>query len=266
MKKIFVIILAVLFLALSQSVFAQTTKPTTKPTLKPSTTPEVSKEAQEIDTIEKIKDLVASKVAELKLVDKRGIMGIVKSSSNTQITIDDNKGGQRVIDIDELTKFETDDEDESFGISDVKKGDNLSFIGLFNKDTKRLLARFISKLSSIPTNIEGVVYEKNPKEFTLTIVTADGKKKTIDVQTSTKTSIYEDGETTKSGFTKITAGERVLVVGFNSKDDENAISASRIIHFPNIALSQDLKKYKDLLKIDAPTSTGSAGSVKPITR
>jgi len=152
--------------------------------------------------IEKIKDLVASKVAELKLVDKRGMVGKVKTSSDSQITATDFSGKEIKVDVDELTKFNSSDKD-SFGISDVKNGDVLSIIGLFNKDTERLLARFISYATNIPENVEAVVTDKDAANFSLTIATTDGRKMTVDIESSTKTESYEDGDTIKSGFSKI---------------------------------------------------------------
>ena len=222
-------------LGCSNNVFAQSL--TSAPTK--STTP-TSSDSQ----IEKIKDLVASRVAELKLVDKRGIVGTVKNSSNNQITVTDSKNKEGVIDIDELTKFESQGK-ESFGISDVEKGDIVSAVGLYNKQTQRLLARFVEMAAYIPENMWGVVLDRNASEFIITIALEDGKKKVVNVDSSTKTSVFEDDETIKSGFSKIEVGERVLVVGFPDKSEADQINASRIIRLPGMALSKGLKKARD---------------------
>lgn len=213
------------------------------PTKKPTPTQSVQD-----SQIEKIKDLVASRVAELKLVDKRGIIGRVKSSTNSQITLVNTKGKQILVDIDELTKFES--AGASFGISDIKAGDSLSIVGLFNKQTERLLARFAEKATNIPENVEAVVIAKDIRAFTLNVVTTDGKRKTINVETSTKTSSYAGGETLKSGFSKIKPGERIIVVGFPDKSAEDELNASRLIHFQDIALSAQLTKAKDLIELE----------------
>lgn len=239
MKKIigiiFVILTTIIF---SRESFAQTATPKTTitTTISPTKSPtQIPGDKQ----IEKIKDLVASRVAELNLVDKRGILGYVKSTTNTQVVITDNMEEEVKADIDELTKFESADNDD-FGISDVKKGDLISFVGLFNKQTKRLLARFATVASNIPQNIEGVVLSKDTGEFTLNVATDTGVEKVINIETSTKTSIYEDGETTKSGFSKIATGERVIIVGFDDKTNKDQLNASRIIHFPGMKLSNTL--------------------------
>ena len=66
--------------------------------------------------IQRIKDIVASKVAELNLVEKRGIVGKLKENSNMHLVISDIKSNTRNIDVDELTKF---------SISGTKGKDNI---------------------------------------------------------------------------------------------------------------------------------------------
>ncbi len=262
MKKLFLFLFPIfLVIIVSKSSFALSPTPTKKLT----PTPQITEESREIDRIEKIKDLVASKVAELKLVDKRGIVGAVKSSTNTQITIEDHKEATRIVDIDELTKFEGNDK-ESFGISDIKKGDALSFIGLYNKDSKRLLARFISRAPNIPINIEGVVIKKDKEQFLLTVAVALGQKKTISVETSTKSISYDKGETKKSGFSKIEVGQRLIIVGFEDTKVKDRINASRIVNFPSLPLSSEMKKISVFTGDEVQESTGSAGKVKPIIK
>lgn len=248
----------------AQSALAITTTPAATPTdtkVSPTITPNSVEESQ----IEKIKDLVASRVAELKLVDKKGILGSVKNSSNTQIMLINHKTLEVPIDIDELTKFQTDD-DKSFGISDVKNRDQLSIIGLYNKETKRLLARFIERAASIPQNIEGIVTGKDTRNFTVDIIDASGKTRLIDVQNSTKTTSYDDGVSTKSGFSKIAVGERIIIVGFPDPKIENQINSSRIIHFPSLPPQASLLKLFNLLKEQVPVSSGSAGKIQPIIK
>ena len=82
--------------------------------------------------VNELKSKIASKVAELNLVEKKGIYGIVTDTSDTQITLKDLNGKTKFADVDELTKFSSSNND-SFGISDVKKGMTLGILGLYNK-------------------------------------------------------------------------------------------------------------------------------------
>ena len=272
MKTLYNFIIIIIFITVitiiigNPSVLAQTKTPTPTPGQSPSgtapsPTPEITSEEKEQDTIEKIKNLVASRAAELKLVDKRGILGVVKRSSSSQIVIEDHKRDQRTIDIDELTKFIS--SKDSFGISDIKEGDKISAMGFYNKDTRRLRASFISLSANIPLNIEAVVNSRNSREFTLTVVDTNGKTRTIDIGTSTKTSTWADNSLTKSGFSKILIGQRILVIGFEDLKNKDTINASRIIHFADLPLSGALKKYQNVQE-ETPTSTGSGVNVKPL--
>ena len=254
MKNIYFSIIAFMVLAV-----AITLTPGTS--LAQTSTPEPTAE-KDIETIEKIKDLVASKVAELKLVDKRGLVGKVKKTGNTQITLLDHKNKQRTVDIDELTKFESSAK-VSFGISDIKEGDVISTIGLYNKDSERLLARFISRAANIPVNIDGVITEKVAKDFNIAFITSGGNKFAVDIETSTRTWVYNEGEIEKSGFSKLEVGQRAIVIGFTDLKEDNLINASRIIYFPGLALSQDLEKFIDR---QGPASTDSGRNISPTPR
>ncbi|HRN96316.1 MAG TPA: hypothetical protein PLD54_02625 [Candidatus Levybacteria bacterium] len=198
----------------------------------PSATPEASAEA-ELKTIEKIKEMVADKVSKLNLVEKRGFVGVVQDTSNTQITVQDIHGKKRFVDIDELTKFQDSiGSSKTFGISDITKGNRLAFVGNYNKDTERLLARFVTKTVSIPEYVQGTVTEVDDDEFTITVTTQKNEKKMVDVERSTTTKVYDSEEgVQKSGFSQIEVGEKILVVGFPNEDDTTRLSASRILHF-----------------------------------
>jgi len=99
--------------------------------------------------INDLKDKIASRVAELKLVEKKGIIGTVTDSSDTQITLSDLSTNIRFVDVDELTKFSS-SLSKSFGISDVEKGQTLGVLGLYNKQSRRILAREVNVLSKPP--------------------------------------------------------------------------------------------------------------------
>lgn len=201
----------------------------------------------DIEKIQRIKDIVASKVAELKLVEKKGIVGKIKENSNMHLIIYDIKGNTRNIDIDELTKFSISGKkgkDNTLGVSDLNKDTLYSFVGLYNKETKRLLARAITEADTIPVYFEGAISSVNSKEYQIQVVNNKGEKKSVDIQSSTKTSLSTaNGELIKSGFSKLNINERILIIGFADIKDDNLISASRIIHFKEIPPSKEMQQY-----------------------
>ncbi|MBI2621518.1 MAG: hypothetical protein HYW63_02615 [Candidatus Levybacteria bacterium] len=224
--------------------FAQTKTPQKIPT---------SSEAQEIsDKIDELKEKVASRVAQLKLVERRGIVGTVERVSDTEITITDHNGNLRIIDVDELTKFSK-ESSKSFGISDIKKGSTLSALGLYNKDSRRLLARFVNEIE-IPTSVVGVITQKNEKDFTITLTTEEGVDYTVDVERITKTFSYDEDGLASSGFSKIEIRENATVLGFADAKEKNRISATRIITFPDIPSNPNVPIIDDDIK-STPTPT-----------
>ena len=243
----------------------------TTPTPLPSKN-EVPTDSAAIEKIQKIKDIVASKVAELNLVEKKGMLGMIKEVSNTQVTITDLNGATRIIDIDELTKFnlsggdKDSKEDESLGINDLRKDTYYSFVGLYNKDTRKLMARFVAQPKNLPVFFEGVVADLAKDDFQLTIFNEKGEKKFVDIEKSTKTSIQtENEELVKSGFSKIAKQERVLVVGFDDLKDKNKIIASRVIHFESLPPSNAMLKYISLDEEAPVVATGSGKKLQVLT-
>lgn len=230
MKKIASLLLLVsLIILASNSAFAATT-PT--PTPKAMLTSELDKQ------INDLKDRIASRVAQLNLVEKKGIIGTVTDVSETQLTLTDSDGNINFIDVDELTKFTSPSSKGSFGISDINKGVTVGVLGLYNKESRRILARFVDVMN-LPIIFSGAIADINKDDYSFTVINSDNKEYTAEVETITKTYTYsspEDG-LVKSGFSKLQIGERVYIVGFFDANDKSKIISSRIIIFPSIAVN-----------------------------
>jgi len=250
--KYFSVTILLLVLAstlLSSSAFAVTTTPspsvtvTSAPTSQPTET-EASRSGI-LNRIERIKEMVASRVAELKLVEKKGFYGKVLESTTHQITIVDKNKEEREIEIDELTKFE-DSSNKSFGISDISKGNDITAVGLYNKDTKRLLARVVTPVKNLPIQYEGIVTKVDTRSFQVSVTNEKAETKIIDIERSTTAFSYEKtAGMAKSGYSKIKIGERVLITGYASVTDKNIIAADRIIHFLDVPPSSAMKNIQD---------------------
>jgi len=251
MKKFALFLLTVLILTPNIALAAESVTPTTAPS-----TNQVPESDEEIERVQRIKDIVASKVAELNLVEKRGIIATVTEVSSTEIKADDYKNKSVTIDVDELTKF--DFKDDNFGISDLEVGEVYSFIGLYNRDSEKLLARFISQPDSIPNYVNGAISEINEDDFQISVVNADNKTFTIDIENSTDTMIIDSqGSLDKSGFSSLNVGQRVIAIGFITNDSE--MTASRIIHFELIPPSIEVLAN---LESETTTATGSSNTLE----
>jgi hypothetical protein len=172
---------------------------------------------------------IASRVAELKLVEKRGIIGVVTDVSNTQITISDVQDKTRFIDVDELTKFSSPSAKGSLGISDITKGTSIGALGLYNKESRRLLARFVNAIT-LPKFIYAKVDSIDSKNIMLNTTTEDKKSLIVDIQTSTRISLHnKSAGITRSTFSKISNADDIIAIGFSIASNENMMAASRII-------------------------------------
>jgi hypothetical protein len=240
MKKIFILFIFLLMLSTSIT-FAQNDEN------------KDSETAKKINSIDQIKDKVASRVAELKLVEKRGIVGIVESIKGNQIRITDLNNNTRTIDVDELTKFSS-SENSSFDLSDIAKGSKISAIGLYNKESERLLARFVNEIS-IPEFISGVLSNKNEDDYTINLVTEGGKKYILDIEKTTKSYFLAGEELQTAGFSKFQSSQNATIIGFIDPKDENKISVSKIIIFPDLPKNPKISiENESHSKTDTPTS------------
>jgi hypothetical protein len=183
--------------------------------------------------INELKEKIASRVSELNLVEKRGVIGTVTEVKGNQLTLSDAAGNTRFVDVDEITKFTGAGQNSTFGLSDITKGSRISALGIYNKQSKRLLARFV-KTYSEPVLHSGAITAIDPKNFQLTIMTPEQKEIKVDVEASTKLSAYtpEDG-VAKHGFSKLAVGDRIALAA-TPGSDANVLEADRLVSFIGI--------------------------------
>lgn len=252
-KKIFFIITLLLFLGVDKT-YAATATPT------PSPAPTNSQLNSQINTL---KDKIASQVSKLNLVQKRGIIGTIQNVSNNQITLTDLSGNTQYVDVDEITKFSS-QASSSFGLSDLKKGMQVSVFGIYNKESQRILARYINTIT-VPTRYAGEIVAIDGKNYILTIMTNDQKSIKVEIDTTSTVDSYTTGaELTKYGFSKLTVGERVYGDAYPDKKDATLLIADRMIVYLDAPKDQSIQIVTPTVAATiAPTSTG-AKSLKPI--
>jgi hypothetical protein len=247
-KYIFIILAAILTTTIfTKTIFADTPTPTTDSSL-----------------LQKVANEIASKTAQLNLVEKRGILGTVSDVSSTQITLSDLNGNIRFIDVDELTKFSS-SSSNSYGISDVTKGTLLGVLGLYNKQSRRILARDINVESAFPNIIYGAVADIDKVNFEITIAKENGQKVVVEIQDVPRTSSFSAGTLSKSGFSKTQTGETIVAIGFPDKQDSHKILGTRVILLPDIQTSF-LLNLEPTANPTIPPSTGSGVKLFPIKK
>lgn len=258
MKQLLTIIFTILFLGVVTVITAeaQTTPTPTGSEATPTTGPTKKMQSNSLTTqISNLKDKIASRVAELKLVEKRGIVGTVDEVKDTVISLTDQKGRTRFVDADELTKFIGSDNKSALGISDIKKGMTITVLGRYNKQTERILARFVEEVN-FPKFLTGTIKDVDATNFAFSIAQGNGKIVDIDVENVTRTQIYskEDGPV-KAGFSKLLVGDQVVITGFPDKTNPKRIVATRIL------ILMDFRKAEPTIE-----SATIYPTTKPVTR
>lgn len=187
------------------------------------------------EQINELKEKIASRVSELNLVEKRGIIGTVTEAKGNQLTITDVAGNTRYVDVDEITKFsQSGSQNATFGLSDITAGTRISALGIYNKQSKRLLARFV-KTYSEPALYSGAITAVDAKNFQITVMTPEQKEIKVDVETSTKLSSYTAADgLARYGFSRLAVGDRVALAATKSRTDSNVLVASRLVDFIGI--------------------------------
>lgn len=227
MKKIIIGLLLILMIPVTA--FAQTPTPS-------KVTPTITTDQQSeslINQINELKDKVASRVAQLKLVEKKGVIGTVQEVTDTHITLTDINGNNQIVDVDELTKFSSTGK-STFGISDLTKGSTISALGLYNKESKDILARFIDDFK-LPVFLSGTVSDVNKTDYTVTVAGEDNISTIVDIETTTKINAYSGGKIGRSGFSKVVSGDRVEIVGYPNKTEKNRITGSYILQLNDLS-------------------------------
>jgi len=257
-----------LFVYLTIGLLSRETAFATSPASSSANTPQNQTIASDLDQqLKNLKERIASKVAEMKLVEKKGIIGTVIDISETQLTLTDRNGNDRLIDIDELTHFSSSSAKPGFGISDLTRGVTVSALGIYNKDSRRILARFVDVIKPVNA-ISGVVSALDSDNYTVTVTTPEQKEILVDIENITRTYVYDRvNGLSKSGFSKIKPNERIIVIGFWDTNNPSRLIASRLLRFPTIPVNPKILLFKPgELNANITPSTGSGMKLTPLKK
>lgn len=233
MKKLICILLIAYCLSISNTyIFAQEEDIT--PTVAKKTIPVDKESPTPKSKIDEIKEKIASTVAQLNLVSKKAFIGEITKLEKNQLTIE-RRGEAKIVEVDELTAYTENAKakKQEIAFEDLDVGDTIVAIGLYNKDSRRLLARFVL-IKDIPLALSGAVREVDIKGGTIAVEDKrTGKKFIVDIETTTKTNNYTpQSGITKSGLSKIEIGQRAHVYGLPDSDEGDRMTALRVLLLP----------------------------------
>lgn len=135
-------------------------------------------------------------------------------------------------------------------------------LGLFNKESRRILAREVNDIAAPQKIAFGVISNIDKENYEVTITKANGAKYIFEIQDITKSFSFSLDTLTKSGFSKMQIGQAIIAMGFTDKKNSGKILTSRIIILPEINLSTTISVVNE----STTPSTGSGIKLYPITK
>ena len=130
------------------------------------------------------------------------------------------------------------------------------------------MARFVNLINPQKI-IYGAVESIDAQNFSIKVVTQEKEVIDADIEKITKTSSYTKASgLIKSGFSKISKEQRIIVTGISDIKNPNHFFATQIIIFPDIPKNPKiiLSEPSPTLKETITPSTGSGKKLTPITK
>jgi hypothetical protein len=196
-------------------------------TASPSSSGENDKKTRQIESL---KERLATKVAELRDTKPAAITGKITNLTLTTLSVE-TKTKEIKIELSEGIRIFSVIKGKRTAIDteDLAKGDLVSVLGQYDTTLDVLKASLIFIENEQPQVYFGTITDLDNEKFTLSFKTDTGRTYTADYEKSTKAYIYKNKEKTKSGFSKLTVGQTAVVIGFPVANEDNRISASRIL-------------------------------------
>lgn len=213
---------------------APTSTPEITPTPSANTTPNPT-ESDKTKRIDELKERLATKVAELKQSQRMAVYGTIQSVSVSTFTVETSTKNLKIELTDDIKIFQKIKGTRTeLKIENLEKNDIVTVFGEYDQTLELLKAKVVFIQSASPVRVAGTITGVSKTDYTITIQTTDGKTYIIDNETTTKTSIWNGKELEKGGFSKLTVGDTIHIIGTIVPKKENRISAIRITNIGNM--------------------------------
>ncbi len=227
MKRNILLLSASLFFA--TNVFAATATPA-KQDVTPSPTPKLNQ-------IQNLKERLATKVAELRQLQKKAIFGTVSTTSVSTVTVETKTSDVKIELTDNIRVFQMiRGKRTQLSTDDVSKGDLVVVFGQYDTGLDLLQANVIFIQSAPKQRVSGTVTELDKKQYTITLQSPEGQLYIIDVESGSESSALDaEKNIVKGGFSKIQIGDTIHVVGTPVPKKDRRMSADRILDVGNLS-------------------------------
>jgi hypothetical protein len=184
--------------------------------------------------VEILKEKIASKVAELRRQNFQAFSGKMVEIKKGEIEIKDyNDEKKKVFTDDLLTKYYLikDNQKKEINFSDLKKDDYIIVSGILTD--KGISANMIFVDEKYLVDF-GKIVEKDKNEYWLKVVTLTNETISLDIEAFTKQWLLniKSLEIERTGFSKIKEGDMIHFVAKDKKNENNRLSAQKIVIIP----------------------------------
>jgi hypothetical protein len=184
--------------------------------------------------VEILKEKIASKVAELRRQNFQAFSGKIVEIKKGEIEIKDyNEEKKKVFTDDLLTKYYLikDNQKKEINFSDLKKDDYIIVSGV--PTDKGISANMIFVDEKYLVDF-GKIVEKDKNEYWLKVITLTNETISLDIEAFTKQWLLniKSLELERTGFSKIKEGDMIHFVAKDKKNENNRLSAQKIVVIP----------------------------------
>lgn len=236
-KRLLLFLTTAGFLVLTTWALAQEGEKTTSPLPddKTATTSAVDEEK-----IKSLKEKLATKVAQLRENQTRGFFGELASLSKTGFTLVTRDGEIKVRYGEDTAIYKLGTKTITAKSADLKNMLSASVIGLYDKEDGIHEAKIIL-IQTYPSYVEGEIVTVDKEEGSITLKTKKDETVQIDYEKTTKAQEYNKNEEklAKSGLSRISSGDRIHVWATTSEEDNQKLTAERILRLPKELFTKD---------------------------
>jgi hypothetical protein len=238
-KKIsfIVIIIVIIFIFDVNKLSAATSTPTASPSSEAKKlTPTISA-IDKLKKIEILKEKIATKVAEIREKEKRGVGGKIKSLTNSSIVLSIKAEKEINISYSEDTVFymATDSGKTEVSNNKLKEGESVTVFGYYDLTKDLLSAKYIY-FNQKKERLIGKIANIDKTNYTVTIKLPQ-EEILADIETYSKLYTLNKDKLVKSGFSKLKIGDFVILHATPNPKEENKYSVLRLFHFSFLSIT-----------------------------
>ena len=211
------------------------------------------------DKVRELKDKLATKVAELRASQKRGISGEIASLSKATFTLITSKGEIRVRLSEDTQVFDMTKKKTEKAVTDLKNSQSVSVLGYYDDKEELEQARVIL-IQSLPKQLSGELSKIDKTKGILTLKLERDKETAVDYEKTTTADEYSPAEkkVKKSGLSRLSIGDRTIIWVLAAPDDPQKLSIIRLFRLPQEMFTANVKGETNVATPSASIASPSA--------